>query len=142
VNELYGRTVTLANEIDDLFAGYDRRVNHLLREAAAHARETAQQKQIRSRQANYSAQLWEHLQLGSYASHEKHAALKYREELMRRASMPPSDRRMLGAYENPRSCLELHYVAADLRKLAVKIRRPRTTIRASRRRVASVARAR
>ncbi len=142
VNELYGRTVSLANEIDNLFAGYDKRVNHLLREAAAHAGETAQQKQVRSRQANYSAQLWEHLQLGSYASHEKYAALKYRAELMRRASVPPSDRKTIGAYENPRSCLELHYIAADLRKLAVKMRRPRTTIPASRRPVASVARVR
>ena len=142
VNELYGRTVSLANEIDDLFADYDKRVNRLLREASAHAGETAQQKQVRSRQANYSAQLWEHLQLGSYASHAKYAALKYRAELMRRATMPPTDRKMIGAYENPRSCLELHYIAADLRKLAVKMRQPRTPIRASRRRVASVARAR
>ncbi|MGC2196181.1 MAG: hypothetical protein WA628_16030 [Terriglobales bacterium] len=138
VNELYGRTITLANEIDGLFTDYDKRVTRLLREASVNVRDTAQHKQNRSRQANYSAQLWEHLQLGSYASHQRYDALKYRAELLRRGSVTGPDRQMLGAYQSPRSCLELHYIAEDLRRLAAGLRRAGTTSRTSPRRVAGV----
>jgi hypothetical protein len=125
VDDLYRRTITLANGIDALFIDYDRRVTRLLRDATAHRSDSAQQGQNGSRQANYSAQLWERLQLGSYASSEKYAALKYRAELMRRAIVPKSGgRRLVTAYENPQSCLELHDIAEDLRRLAAKLRRP------------------
>ena len=134
-NELYRKTVTLAEHIDALFSGYDKRVTRLLRDTTAQVRDTTMQKQNRVRQANQSAQLWEHLQLASYASHERYDALQYRAELTRRTivprsdSVPRSDRRMADAYQNPKSCLELHYVAEDLRKLAANLRR--TTLRAS-----------
>jgi hypothetical protein len=128
-NELYRKTITLAEHIDALFIGYDKRVTRLLRDATAQVRDTTLQKQNRVRQANQSAQLWEHLQLASYASHEGYDVLKYRAELRRRTIVPRSDRRMANAYQNPQSCLELHYVAEDLRKLAANLRR--TTLGAS-----------
>jgi hypothetical protein len=126
VGELYQKTVTLADGIDALFIDYHKRVTHLLLDAKAHASDSAQQQQSRLRQANYSVQLWERLQLGSYASREKYDALKYRAELVRRAILPGYEvRRWVNAYENPQSCLELHYIAEDLRRLAAKLPKPK-----------------
>ena len=134
VSELNRQTLILADHIDALYIGYDKRITGLLRQATAHAADTREQKQSRSRQANRSGQLLEHLQLVSYANHERYAALKYRAELIRREAVASAGRRVLSAYQNPQSCLELHYVAADLRKHAANLRRARITIRASGRR--------
>jgi hypothetical protein len=128
VGELYQETMTLADGIDALFIDYHKRVAHLFLDAKAHGSDSAQQQQNRLRQANYSAQLWERLQLGSYASREKYDALKYRAELVRRAILPRYEgRRRVDAYENPQSCLELHYIAEDLRRLAAKLPKPKIT---------------
>jgi hypothetical protein len=128
VGELYQETLTLADGIDALFIDYHKRVTHLLLDAKAHGSDSANQQQNRLRQANFSAQLWERLQLGSYASREKYDALKYRAELTRRAILPRYEgRRRVNAYENPQSCLELHYIAEDLRRLAAKLPKPKIT---------------
>jgi hypothetical protein len=136
--ELYRRTMTLADGIDALFTDYDKRMTQLLRDATATGSSSLHQKQNRARQANYSAQVWERLQLASYASHERYAALKYRAELMRRTMVSRSARKMAVPYEHPQSCLEVHYIAQDLRRLAAKLPRPAlTTTRASTGRAAS-----
>jgi hypothetical protein len=122
--ELYRRTMTLADAIDGLFSDYDKRMTQLLRDATAAGSSSLHQKQSRSRQANYSAQVWERAQLASYAGHDRYAALKYRAELMRRTFVSRSGRKMAGAYQNPQSCLELHYIAQDLRRLAAKLTIP------------------
>jgi hypothetical protein len=133
--DLYRRVMTLADEIDALFIDYDKRVTQLLLDATAHGSDSAQQGQNRSKQANYSAQLWERLRLGSYSSREKYDALKYRAELMRRAMVPKAGgEHLLYTYENPQSCLGLHYIAEDLRRLAAKLPRPKITIPPSNRR--------
>jgi hypothetical protein len=134
VTELYRQTLILADHIDALYIGYDKRITGLLRQATAHAADTRQQKQSHSREVNRSAQLLEHLQLVSYANHERSEALKYRAELMRREAVASAGRKVLSAYQNPQSCLELHYVAADLRKHAANLRRVRITTSASGRR--------
>jgi hypothetical protein len=129
VDELYRRTTTLADRIDALFMDYDKRVTGLLVDAKAHRSDSLEQQQNRTRQANYSAQLWERLQLGTYASSEKYDALKYRAELMQRAILPRSGgRRLVKAYNNPQSCLELHYIAEDLRRLRERLSGPETAI--------------
>jgi hypothetical protein len=127
VDELYSRTMLLADAIDALFTDYDRRAARLRLDAKVHENDSAKQKQERLRRGNYSAQLWENLQLRFYAGNEKNDAIKYRTELLRRAVEPASEnRRLTSAYKNPRLCLELHYVAEDLRRLAVRL--PRTEI--------------
>lgn len=130
--DLYRRTMTLADGIDALFIDYYKRVTRVLLDTKAHRNESVEQKQNRSRQANHSAQLWERSQLGSFASSEKDDALKYRAELMRRANAPKSGGRQLATvYENPQSCLDLHYIAEDLRRLAAKLPRPEIAIQPS-----------
>ena len=142
VAELYRQTLILADHIDALYIGYDKRITGLLRQATAHAADTRQQKQSHARQANRSAQLLEHLQLASYANHERYEAIKYRAELIRREAATSAGQRMPSAYQTPQSCLELHYVATDLRKLAANLRRARITTRASGRRPVSIPAAR
>jgi hypothetical protein len=137
VTELYRQTLVLADHIDALYIGYDKRITGLLRQATTHAADTRQQKQSHARQANRSAQLLEHLQLASYANHERYEAVKYQAELIRREAATSAGQRAPSAYQNPQSCLELHYVAADLRKLAANLRRARITTRASGRRPVS-----
>ena len=138
VDELYRATTTLADRIDALFVDYDKRVTGLLLDAKAHRSDSVEQGQNRTRQANYSAQLWERLQLGFYASSEKYDALKCRAELTRRAIVPKSvGGRPVKAYNHPQSCLELHYIAEDLRRLAARLPRPETTIPPSIRRAKS-----
>jgi hypothetical protein len=131
VDELRRRTVALAAGIDALFLNYDARMTQLLRAATAHTSDSTLQKQNRLRQANYSAQVWEHVQLSSYVSHLRNDALKYRAELMRRVIVPKTDRKKLNLYQDPHSCLELHYIAEDLRRLATRPLRLQTTIQAS-----------
>jgi hypothetical protein len=124
VDELYRRTMTLADTIDALFIDYDRRVTRLRLDAKARENDSAKRKQERLRQANFSAQLWEDLRLRSYLGNQKIDALRYRTELLRRAAESGlENRRLLNAYRNPRLCLELHYVAEDLRRLAAKLPR-------------------
>jgi len=138
VDELYRATTTLADRIDALFVDYDKRVTGLLLDAKAHRSDSVEQGQNRTRQANYSAQLWERLQLGFYASSEKYDALKCRAELTRRTIAPKSvGGRPVKAYNHPQSCLELHYIAEDLRRLAARLPRPETTIPPSIRRAKS-----
>jgi hypothetical protein len=137
-DELYRKSMSLADGIDARFIAYDKRMNQLLRAATAHPQKQAKPRPDRLRQANYSAQLWEHLQLRAYTSHEKRDALKFRAELTRRVVVSKSDKNLLRSYDNPQSCLELHYIADDLRKLAAKL--PRSApdpLRASTRRVAN-----
>jgi hypothetical protein len=137
-DELYRKSMSLADGIDARFIAYDKRMNQLLRAATAHPQKEAKPRPDRLRQANYSAQLWEHLQLRAYTSHEKRDALKFRTELTRRVVLSKSDKNLLRSYDNPQSCLELHYIADDLRKLAAKL--PRSApdpLRASTRRVAN-----
>lgn len=125
VGELYSRTMVLADTIDGVFIDYDRRVTRLRMDANAHENDSAKQKQERLRRGNYAAQLWENLRLRSYTSNDKNDALRYRTELLRRAVGPGLENRgLLNAYKNPRLCLELHYVAEDLRRLAAKLPRP------------------
>ncbi len=134
-DELYRKSMSLADGIDARFIAYDKRMSQLLRDATAHAPNGRRTKPDRLRQANYSAQLWEHLQLRAYSTHEKRDALKLLSELTRRAK---SQRTLLRTYENPQSCLELHYIADDLRKLAAKL--PRSVsrpLRASSRRIST-----
>jgi hypothetical protein len=122
VGELYRRTMILADTIDALFIDYDKQVMHLLKDARAHQGDSGQKQQERSRQGNHSAQLWERLRLGLYLSNNKKDALKYRTELLRRAVKPGLDNRgFLSTYKNPQLCLELHYVAEDLRRLAAQL---------------------
>ena len=112
----------LADTIDALFIDYDKQVMHLLNEARAHEGDSGQKQQERSRQGNHSAQLWERQRLGQYLRNHKKDALKYRTELLRRAVRPGLDnRRFLSTYKNPQLCLELHYVAEDLRRLAAQL---------------------
>jgi hypothetical protein len=125
VDELYRRTMILADTIDALFIDYDKQVMHLLKDARAHGGDSRQKQQERSRQGNHSAQLWERLRLGLYLSNNKRDALKYRTELLRRAVKPGLDNRgLLSTYKNPQLCLELHYVAEDLRRLAAQLPGP------------------
>jgi hypothetical protein len=125
VHELYSRTMILAETIDAVFIDYDRRVTRLRMNVKAHESDSAKQKQERLRRGNYSAQLWENLRLRSYVGNEKNDALRYRTELLRRAvGAGLESRRSLDAYKNPRLCLDLHYVAEDLRRLAAKLLRP------------------
>jgi hypothetical protein len=117
--------MVLADTIDGVFIDYDRRVTRLRMDANAHENDSAKQKQERLRRGNYAAQLWENLRLRSYTSNDKNDALRYRTELLRRAVGPGLENRgLLNAYKNPRLCLELHYVAEDLRRLAAKLPRP------------------
>ena len=118
VGELYRRTMALAAGIDSLFVAYDKRMAQLTRDASRHIHDSARQRQGRLRQANVSAQVWEHVQLASYATHEKNEALRYRAELSRRLNGSGGDQKRLVAYEHPQSCLDLHYIAKDLRRLA------------------------
>ena len=136
-DELYRKSMSLADGIDARFLAYDKRMSQLLREATAHPQNGARTKPDRLRQANYSAQLWERLQLKAYSTHEKHDALKLLAELTRRgAAIPKSQRNLLRSYENPQSCLELHYVADDLRRLAARLPRSAPSpLRASARRI-------
>ncbi len=122
--ELYRKTMALANAIDARFLAYDKRMSLLLRDAKGNANHSAREKQNRLRQANLSAQLWEHSQLASYATREKTDALKFRAELMRRAARRATEKKLANFYKDPRSCLQLHYIAEDLRRLAGKL--PRT----------------
>ncbi len=124
VAELYNRTVILANTIDAAFIDYDRQVARLRIEAKAHENDSAKQKEERLRNGNRYAQLRESLWLRSYVANQKIDALKYRRELLRRAAEPRlENKRLLHAYKNPRLCLDLHYVAEDLRRLAAKLPR-------------------
>jgi hypothetical protein len=137
-DELYRKTMSLADAIDSRFIAYDKRMNQLLRAATAHTQKGAKPGPDRLRQANYSAQLWERLQLKAYTSHEKRDALKFRAELTRRVVASKSEKNQLHAYDNPQSCLELHYIADDLRKLAAKLLGSApNALRASTRRVAN-----
>lgn len=121
-DDLYRRSMSLADGIDARFIAYDKRMNQLLRDATTRTRNGATTRPDRLRQANYSAQLWERLQLKAYSSHEKHDALRLRAELVRTvATVPKSERNLLHTYESPQSCLELHYIADDLRRLAAKL---------------------
>lgn len=125
VDELYRRTMILAETIDALFIDYDKQVMHLLKDARAHKGDSDQRQQERSRQGNHSAQLWERQRLGLYLRNHKKDALKYRTELLRRAVKPGLDNRgLLRTYKNPQLCLELHYVAEDLRRLAAQLPGP------------------
>ena len=125
VDELYRRTTILADTIDALFIDYDKQVMHLLKDARAHQGDSGQKQQERSRQGNHSAQLWERQRLGLYLSNNKEDALRYRTELLRRAVKPGLDNRgFLSTYKNPQLCLELHYVAEDLRRLAAQLPEP------------------
>ena len=137
-DELYRKSMSLADAIDSRFIAYDKRMNQLLRAATAHTQKGTKNKPDRLRQANYSAQLWERLQLKAYTSHEKRDALKFRAELTRRVVASKSEKNLLRAYDNPQSCLELHYIADDLRKLAAKVAGSApNALRASTRRVAN-----
>jgi hypothetical protein len=137
-DELYRKSMSLAGAIDSRFIAYDKRMNQLLRAATAHTQKGAKPGPDRLRQANYSAQLWERLQLKAYTSHEKRDALKFRAELTRRVVASKSEKNLLRAYDNPQSCLELHYIADDLRRLAAKLpTSPPNALRASTRRVAN-----
>ena len=137
-DELYRKSMSLAGAIDSRFIAYDKRMNQLLRAATAHTQKGAKPGPDRLRQANYSAQLWERLQLKAYTSHEKRDALKFRAELTRRVVASKSEKNLLRAYDNPQSCLELHYIADDLRKLAAKLPGSApNALRASTRRVAN-----
>jgi hypothetical protein len=137
-DELYRKSMSLADAIDSRFIAYDKRMNQLLRAATAH-KKGAKPGPDRLRQANYSAQLWERLQLKAYTSHEKRDALKFRAELTRRVVASRSEKNLLRAYDNPQSCLELHYIADDLRKLAAKLPGSApNALRASTRRVANI----
>ena len=136
-DELYRKSMSLADAIDSRFIAYDKRMNQLLRAATAHTQKGTKNKPDRLRQANYSAQLWERLQLKAYTSHEKRDALKFRAELTRRVVASKSEKTLLRAYDNPQSCLELHYIADDLRKLAAKLPGSPNALRASTRRVAN-----
>lgn len=137
-DELYRKSMSLADAIDSRFIAYDKRMNQLLRAATAHTERGAKPGPNRLRQANYSAQLWERLQLRAYTSHEKRDALKFRAELTRRVVASKSEKKLLRAYDNPQSCLELHYIADDLRRLAAKLpTSPPNALRASTRRVAN-----
>ena len=121
-DELYRRSMSLADGIDARFIAYDKRMNQLLRDATARTQNGATTRPDRLREANYSAQLWERLQLKAYSSHERHDALKLRAELVRTlTTVPKSERNLLHSYESPQSCLELHYIADDLRRLAAKL---------------------
>jgi hypothetical protein len=114
----------LANTIDAVFIDYDRRVIRLRMDARAHESDSAKQKQERLWRGNYSARLWEDLRLRAYLSNQKNDALRYRAELLRRSRPRRSENsKLLGAYKNPRLCLELHFVAEDLRRLAAKLPR-------------------
>jgi hypothetical protein len=125
VGELYRRTMILADTIDALFIDYDKQVMRLLKDARAHQGDSGQKQQERSRQGNHSAQLWERLRLSLYMSNNEKDALKYRTELLRRTVKPGLDNRgFLGTYKNPQLCLELHYVAEDLRRLAAQLAEP------------------
>jgi hypothetical protein len=127
VAELYDRTMILANTIDAGFIDYNRRVTQLRRDVKAHENDSVKRKQERLRQGNYSAQLWENLRLRSYLSNQRNVALRYRTELLRRSGRGQSENsKLLGAYNNPRLCLEMHFVAEDLRRLAAKL--PRSEI--------------
>jgi hypothetical protein len=129
--------MSLADGIDARFIAYDKRMNQLLHAATAHS-QGAKSRPDRLRQANYSVQLWEHLQLKAYTSHEKRDAVKFRAELTRRVAGPKSEKKLLRAYDTPQSCLELHYIADDLRKLAAKLPRSApNALRASTRKVAN-----
>jgi hypothetical protein len=123
VAELYKRTMILANTIDSVFIDYNKRLTQLRLDAKAHESDSAKQKQERLRQGNYSAQLWENLRLRSYLSNQKNDALKYRGELLRRAGGRSKNSKLLAVYENPRLCLDMHFVAEDLRRLAAKLQR-------------------
>ena len=124
VAELYNRTVILANTIDAAFIDYDRQVARLRMDAKAHQNDAAKQKEERLRNSNRYAQLRENLWLRSYVANQKIDALKYRRELLRRAAEPRLENKtLLHAYKNPRLCLDLHYVAEDLRRLAAKLPR-------------------
>jgi hypothetical protein len=137
-DELYRKSMSLADAIDSRFIAYDKRMNQLLRAATAHTQKGAKPGPDRLRQANYSAQLWERLQLKAYTSNEKRDALKFRAELTRRVVASKSEKNQLHAYDNPQSCLELHYIADDLRKLAAKLPGSApNALRASTRRVAN-----
>lgn len=137
-DELYRKSMSLADAIDSRFIAYDKRMNQLLRAATAHTQKGAKPGPDRLRQANYSAQLWERLQLKAYTSHEKRDALKFRAELTRRVVASKSEKNLLRPYDNPQSCLELHYIADDLRKLAAKLPGSApNALRASTRRVAN-----
>jgi hypothetical protein len=138
-DELYRKSMSLADAIDSRFIAYDKRMNQLLRAATAHTQKGGKPGPDRLRQANYSAQLWERLQLKAYTSHEKRDALRFRAELTRRVVGSKSEKNMLRAYDNPQSCLELHYIADDLRKLAAKLPGSApNALRASTRRVANI----
>ena len=130
-SELYRRTMTLAGGIDALFVAYDKRMSQLTREASRHVSGSTRQRQSRLRQANVSAQIWEHVQLVSYTTHEKNDALRYRAELSRRVNGSRGEKRRLNAYEHPQSCLDLHYIAEDLRRLAAGLPRTQPLARAS-----------
>jgi hypothetical protein len=121
--ELYRKTMELANAINAHFIAYDKHMALLLRDAKGSVNESARQKQERLRRANLSAQLWERSQLASYSAHEKSEALKYRRELMRRATGREREKKLANTYEAPTSCLQLHYIAEDLRRLAAKLPR-------------------
>ena len=124
VAEVYNKTMILANTIDAAFIDYNRRVTQLRMDVKAHENDSAKQKQERLKQGNYSAQLWEDLRLRSYLSNQKNDALRYRTELLRRCGGRRSQNsKLLGAYKNPRLCLEMHFVAEDLRRLAAKLQR-------------------
>lgn len=131
VNELYKKTMVLASGIDSLFVAYDRRMIQLLGEARKRRQDSASQKQSRLRRANLSAQAWERVQLASYTSHDKVDALRFRAELMRRVNRAGLGKERVNVYEHPQSCLDLHYVAGDLRRLAAELRKPRYGNRAS-----------
>lgn len=125
VGELYRRTMILADTIDALFIDYDKQVMHLLKDARVHQGDSGQKQQERFRQGNHSAQLWERLRLSLYMSNYQKDALKYRAELLRRAVKPGLDNGgFLNTYKNPQLCLELHYVAEDLRRLAAQLPEP------------------
>jgi hypothetical protein len=117
-NELRHKTLAVAAGIDELYLGQNRRTRQLLREA--NARGDDRRMPARLREANYSLHLWEQLRLTSYQKHERRDATLYRTELLRRlaAADESRNRRM---YDHPQSCLHLHLIAEDLRRLAARL---------------------
>ena len=124
--------MALASAIDGLYLQHDRRTKQLLRRAIAQGAMARTAKTIRLRQANYSAHISERVQLRSYLNHERRLAVRYRAELMRRAIAPAPEKATSDLYSHPQSCLDLHYVAEDLRGLAGRLPRGKTTPHAPR----------
>jgi hypothetical protein len=131
--ELQQKTMALASAIDGLYLQHDRRTKQLLRRAVGQGGMARNSRSSRLRQANYSAHISERVQLQSYLNHERRLAVKYRAELMRRANAPASEKPTSDLYSHPKSCLDLHYIAEDLRRLGSRLPRKKPTSDAPRR---------